>query len=90
MKQLTKTKSLEVANICYANVSSLFATFSNPKMRGPNFKWENFARICEDEAWTWVWLNAVKGDETTLEYHARKFAREIAETLVARSKGTTE
>lgn len=35
-------KALQIANICYANVSALFAMFTNPKYRGPNFTWDWF------------------------------------------------
>lgn len=32
--------------IATAIVAEIFATFINPKMRGPNFKWEDFPDLC--------------------------------------------
>lgn len=82
MKTLTKHKKLEVANVCYANVSSLFATFVSSKMRGPNFTWERFPEICKDWASTWVFTHDIKGDKDALERCAEEYAVEIAQRLV--------
>lgn len=82
MKTLSKYKKLEVANVCYANVSSLFATFVSSKMRGPNFTWEKFPGICKDWASSWVYIHDIKGDRAALEQYAEECAVEIAQRLV--------
>lgn len=75
-------KSLEIANICYANVSGLFAMFTNSNSRGPNFTWEWFIEHCEEQAGGWMYLNNVKGDKETVNDTARRYAKEIATNLV--------
>lgn len=48
-----KTLPLYLSNICLQTVASMFASFQDPAMRGPNFNWKNFpemaARNCENQ-----------------------------------------
>lgn len=76
---ISTKKSLEIANVCYANVAGEFALFTNPKYRGANFTWEWFIDHCERMAQSWMLIHGVKGDT---EETAKKYAREIAENLV--------
>lgn len=82
---LSDKKRLEIANICYANVAGEFATFCNPKFRGPNFTWEHFAEMCEEQAHIWMMTNLVKGSEKEINKTAAKYAKEIATTLLRHS-----
>lgn len=81
---LSDKKNFEIANVCYANVSGNFATFCNPKYRGPNFTWEWFIEDCEKSAVNWMHVHHVKGDKKLVDETAKKYAKEIAEHLVRR------
>jgi hypothetical protein len=76
----------QVALVAYATVSSLFATFHNPKMRGANFTWENFPELAESHVATQSFMSIVaptKKIQEEVEEHARKTGRQIAENLVS-------
>lgn len=75
-------KRLEIANICYANVSGSFAALANRKNRGPNFSWKKFPDMMSKSAKTWIYLNAVSGNSAENISVAEQFAREIANTLL--------
>lgn len=79
---ISKTTRLTIANICYANVASQFAMFSNPKFRGPNFTWKEFPAMCEEQADLWMILNNVRGNKEEINSVSRQFAKDIATTLV--------
>lgn len=79
---LSKYKTMEIANVCYANVSSRFAIFHNPRMRGPNFTWEWWVDHCESSAEDWVFIHNIKGPREEVVKLARSQSREIAEYLV--------
>lgn len=83
---ISKTKQLEIANVCYANVAGQFAIFNNPKYRGPNFKWENFSDQCVREADLWMMIHAVYSNSSKnkdeINDRAREYAKEIADRLV--------
>ena len=81
---ISTKKRMEIANICYANVAGSFAMFTNPKYRGEKFTWERFPEMMEREADLWMMLHLVKGKKDEVNALAKKFAREIAETLVER------
>lgn len=83
-ERISKTKRLEIANICYAEVSSRFAIFNNPKYRGPNFSWDNFAEMCEENAWQFMFTHNVRGHKESILIAAKQFSKEIAERLVKR------
>ena len=85
INRLSKAKQNEVANICYANVTGLFAMFCNPENRGPSFKWCGFTSMCIRESDLWVMLNDVKGDRKYVNALAKQYAKEIAELMVDRS-----
>ena len=82
---LSNKKRLEIANICYANVSSEFASFCNPKFRGPNFTWSNFVDMCANWAPLWMMQNYVNGNEKDINALAIKYTREIANTMLDHS-----
>lgn len=83
---ISKTKQLEIANVCYANVAGQFAMFNNPKYRGPNLKWENFSDHCVREADLWMIIHHVYNGSTKnkneIDDRARQYAKEIADRLV--------
>jgi hypothetical protein len=83
-ERISKTKRLEVANVCYANVAGRFAMFSNPKYRGPNFTWEWFVEHCEENSQDWMFIHNVRGHKETIYTTAKQFSKEIAERLVKR------
>lgn len=82
MDDVTK---LQIANVCYANVAGSFADFMNAKFQGPNFDWNKFPEMMENKAVLWLFMHdIVEGSKKENERTAKKFAREIAETLVKR------
>ena len=83
---ISDKKTLEVANICYANVAGQFAMFTNPKYRGPNFTWEWFVEHCEENADLWMQIHNVRGNKEEINKTAKEFAKEIAERLVYRMR----
>ena len=63
---------------CYAVVLDSFVTFSNPKMRGPAFTWEN---IEDHVAFMCGIQYLLNGTKTELREKKAKEAREFAERL---------
>ena len=72
----------KVSLICHATVASMFASFCNPKFRGPNFTWEKFPQMMEGMCATQVFMANIKGDRQEVEDHAKKTGFEIAKGLV--------
>ena len=88
---ISKTKRLEIANVCYANVSSQFAMFNNPKYRGPNFTWQNFSAMMVREADLWMIIHHVctaSKNKDEIDDLARQYAKEIADRLVGHLTAT--
>lgn len=82
---LSDKKKLQIANICYANVSGQFALFANPKNRGPDFTWDWFIKHCEENADLWMIIHHVygtRGDVTSINETAKQMCSEIAKHLV--------
>ncbi len=81
---LSNVKLLQIANVCYANVSGLFAMFSNEQYRGPNFSWEWFIDHCKENADMWIDVGPYKfrGNKDAIYAEARRMSCEIAEHLV--------
>lgn len=79
---ISKSKRLEIANVCYANVAGLFATFTNPKYRGENFTWEWFIEHCIQNADLWMMIHHVRGDKQLINEAAKQMSGEIAKNLV--------
>lgn len=79
---LSQKKKLEIANICYANVSSDFAMMLNTKYQGSKFTWEGWVARMQRETDLWLILNDVKGNTKANETLAREYTKEIAERLV--------
>ena len=80
----------EYMRLKVANVSGLFALFSNTKNQGPNFSWEWFVEHCVENADLWLQLSAVRGPKAgreRLNELARSYAREIAQRLVKEVAG---
>ena len=82
---ISDKKRLEVANVCYANVSSMFAMFCNDAYRGPNFKWANFCDMMVREADLWMMIHNVRGNKDEIHDLARQYAHEIAERMIKQS-----
>ena len=80
---ISSKKRLEVANVCYANVSGMFATFCNSKYRGPNFKWSNFSEMMVRDSETWMHIHNVRGSKQEINALAKEFAKEIADHLIS-------
>lgn len=78
-------KKKDVALACYAIVSGMFAMMHNPRFRGPNFKWDEFAESmgerCEVDIFIYVHPCT---DE--MKAYAKQCGAEIAERLVSRMK----
>ena len=83
---ISDKKRLEIANVCYANVASDFAMFTNPKYRGTNFTWDWWIGHCEKMADSWMHIHNVRGHKETVNATAKQYAREIAERLVDRAE----
>lgn len=82
---ISDKKRLQVANICYASVSSQFAMFINAKNRGAKFTWTNWIDSCEESAEDWMVIHRVRGDKQTIIDTAKQYSREIAEGLVKKA-----
>ena len=82
---ISDKKRLEIANVCYANVSGEFAMFMNPKYRGDKFTWQGWVEHCEESADLWMMISDVRGDKETVYSTAKQYAREIAQHLTNRA-----
>lgn len=85
---LSDKKHMEIANVCYANVSMLFAMFCNDSWRGPNFKWSSFCDKMEREADLWMLVHDVhrsRGAKDEINKVAREYARDIASRMIRKS-----
>lgn len=80
---VSKMRDLQIANICYANVSGEFAAFCNESNRGKNFTWEWFIEHAQEDAEIWLMTNFVRYNQECIDL-AKKYSKEIAETLVNR------
>ena len=80
---VSKMRDLQIANICYANVSGEFAAFCNLSNRGANFTWEWFIEHTQDDAEMLVAANFSRYNQECIDL-AKKYSKEIAETLVRR------
>ena len=87
MSKLSNKLKREISLVCYANVSGLFAYFTNEAHRGPNFSWDWFIGYCVDNADSWMLLHIAKGNKHHVADQAREYTREIANTLVDRMNG---
>ena len=82
MAELSARKRTEIANICYANVSSWFASMCNPENRGSKFEWKNFTGMMVDMSDNWRFIHAVKGNPRDIDELMAQYAREISERMV--------
>ena len=88
---LREKKRLEIENICYANVSGMFAVFCNEQYRGCKFEWSNFPDMMEREADLWmITYNVCGSNRELINSTAKQFAREIATKLVRQSEFVKE
>lgn len=81
----SELQRLRIANICYANVSSSFAMFCNPEMRGPNFRWSKFTSMMLRECDLWLILNNIKRNKPEMDQLAYQYTEEIANRMVEHS-----
>lgn len=81
---LPKNLQNQIALGCYAIVADNFATFHNPKMRGPAFEWKNFPKMMESRCETSIFLNTPIPDKhhDAARAHASKTGLQIAKTLI--------
>ena len=82
---ILKTKKLEIANICYANVSGIFADFIQMSSSGNLYNWNNFPNYCERSAYLWLMLNSSIERTDAVVALAKEYAKEIATTLITRA-----
>lgn len=80
---VSKMRDLQIANICYANVSGEFAAFCDPAKRGVNFTWEWFIERAGSDCVIWLNANFSRYNQECIDL-AKKYSKEIAETLVRR------
>lgn len=78
---ISEKKRLQIANICYANVAGLFASFHNPNFRGLNFNWDKFVAMCVGQSHLWLFQNGIPKDDKVVAL-GQQFAKEIAENLI--------
>jgi hypothetical protein len=81
---MTKLRRLELANLCYAVVSSLFAEFLCEKNRGQEFKWStSFPKVSRSACITQAFL---QGNLSNKEIELiDKYSDEISHNLLSRS-----
>lgn len=80
---MSPSKKKDVALACYAMVSNFFAMMHNPKFRGPNFEWENFADMMGEHCKVQIFIY-VKRCDAEVESYAAECGREIAVGLVSK------
>lgn len=85
--KISKTKKLEIACVCYANVATEFAIFNNPKYCGVNFSWENFSSDCVSKVDMWMAIHLVYSssdykNKANLDSLARQYTKQFADSLV--------
>lgn len=85
MTEVSARKRAEIANICYANVSTWFASMCNPENRGPNFNWRNFSGMMETSSLNWRVIHNVKGKRDDVDLLMAQYAREISERMIEAS-----
>ena len=81
---MSASKKLQIANICYAHVSSDFAMFCNPKYRGTNFQWSQFKDMMVRLSQTWLMIHIPKVTPEMQEL-AKQYAEEIASNMLKQS-----
>lgn len=79
---MSPNKKKDVALACYAIVSSTFAMMTNPKYRGPNFAWDEFAEWMGEKCETEIFIYVNRCTDEMKEY-SKQCGREIAERLVS-------
>lgn len=81
MRDLSHKEQLFV----YAIVSRMFATFHNPKLRGPNFSWDHFGSMMMDTAALQypITCRRMPSDDTCniVGYHAKALAESLVRTM---------
>lgn len=84
MARLPKTLQANLTLACYAIVSTEFATFHNPSMRGKNFSWDKFPEMMEGSGWRNCWMTVTIPDrhKEAAETFARDLSKKIAQNLV--------
>lgn len=86
---LSEKKRFYIANICYANVCSAFASFCNPKYRGENFKWKDFEGMMQDKAEGLSLMYDFdirnKADKEEAKILFKQYSKEISHMLMSRS-----
>lgn len=82
----SEKQRLKIILACYANVSSEFAMFSNPKYRGENFSWEWFIEHCYalGDLWCMLSCEVNERNRAAAKAFAKDCSKEIAETLVSK------
>jgi hypothetical protein len=78
-------KKKDVALACYAIVSGMFAMMHNPRFRGPNFNWDEFAESMGERCEVDIFIYVHPCNEEMKKY-AKQCGSEIAERLVSRMK----
>jgi hypothetical protein len=82
---LSQKKKLEIANVCYANISSAFAEFNNPKNRGNSFSWDWWKNWCVETSDCWMMVHNIKASKAIKDSAndlAREYSKEISDRLV--------
>lgn len=84
MTTLTSRQQDKIYLVAYATVSHFFAMFHNPRMRGPNFSWDNFPNMMKEMVAVQVYsANIVSPTHIPIaEAQARKVGFQIAENMV--------
>lgn len=86
--KIPKGLQKDLTIICYAIVSSLFATSCNPKSIGPNFTWEKFPKYAQDYCQKHLCLNIdiPKIHEDNAYEFVKDTSLEIAQYLIRMMK----
>jgi hypothetical protein len=80
---MATVQELKISNCMHANVSGFFAFFINGRFRGPNWKWSDFPRFCEDNSDIWLWqTGSIRVNDKTKKL-AKKYAGQMARHLLS-------
>jgi hypothetical protein len=86
MHDLSDKKRMEIANICYANISHWFAAMCNPANRGAKFEWKNFPAMMESRSLDWRLIHNVRGNKDSIDLYMAQCTREITARMLDASE----
>ena len=79
---LSRTQELFVEKMCLTVVGEMFASFHNPKFRGPNFTWGGFPDLVSNLCAQQIAIHSNSRNRVKMEEYAATFSRRLAAEYV--------